>query len=294
MRSEKRARADTTTTGQAAHSVLRLRYELSRLAAQGADPGTAAHAARLLRWAAAWQQQRIARTIAHHDARVGTPSAVARDDENDHDCDDHDETDRKNEPDDECDYDDDCDKRQQQPARLKALPRAGAEARARWALARASGALHKNMCGTGRAAGTSAALRIWNSISVVCQKAGCHALVDLKAARRQARARGSAAFSPGDGCASRSCSADYRRARFRNRQLQQADQVDSGERLLACWPTDCLDFQIYLHDDDYAREKADAARLATDDPTVRFDASDHDCADENDDDDNDDDDDDDD
>ena len=76
--------------------------------------------------------------------------------------------------------------------------------------------------------------------------------------------------------------------RFANRQRAQADQVDSGERLLACWPTDCLDFQIYLHDDDYAREKADAARLATYDSTAQFDASDHDCADENYDDDNDD------
>ena len=67
MRSEKRARAGTTTC-QAAHSILRLRYELSRLAAQGADPETAAHATRLLRWATAWQQRRIARTI----ARIGT------------------------------------------------------------------------------------------------------------------------------------------------------------------------------------------------------------------------------
>ena len=256
MRTKKRARAEHTTECQAAHSILKLRQELSSIAAQ-ADPESAAHAARLLRWAAAWQQLRIARTTAHRDQRQ---------------------------------------QRQQQPptTQLKALPRAGAEARARWALARASGALYKNTCGTGRAAGTSKALRTWNHISVVCDRDGCHALVDLKAARRQARARGSAAFSPGDGCASQSCSADYRRARFRNRQLQQADQVDSGERLLACWPTDCLDFQIYLHDDDYAREKADAARLATDDPTVRFDASDHDCADENDDDDNNDDDDDDD
>ena len=268
MRSEKRARADTTTTGQAAHSVLRLRYELSRLAAQGADPGTAAHAARLLRWAAAWQQQRIARTIAHHDARVGTPSAVAHDDGNDHDCDDHDEIDRKNEPDDECDYDDDCDKRQQQPARLKALPRAGAKARARWALARASGTLHKNTCGTGNAAGTAEALRKWNHISVVCCRSGCYALVDLKAARRQACAQGRANFNPGDGCGGPSCSDDYRRNRFAKRQLAQADKIDSGKRLLARWPTDRTDDKIYVYDKEHASARAAEARQAAERPTA--------------------------
>ena len=163
MRKRKRARTDITES-QAAHSVLKLRYELNHLAAQP-DQKTAAHAGRLLRWAATWQQRRIARTTAHRDARVGTPSAAARDDEIDHDRDDHDKDDDcEDDHEDDDDSNHDCDdtltdqrqqrqQRQQQPQteQLKALPRAGAEARARWALARASGALHKNMCGTLRA-----------------------------------------------------------------------------------------------------------------------------------------------
>ena len=181
------------TTNQAAHSIGRLRFELHKLAALG-NPQTAAHAIRLLRWAAAQQQQRLAKKIAQSDARDDTARAAAQ---NDDDQNDDDKIDCKNEPDDEHDYDDDHEHQQQrQPAQPRAIPRAGAEARARWALARASGALHKNMCGTGNAAGTAEALRTWNHISVVCCRVGCHALVDLKAARRQARAHGRAKLHP--------------------------------------------------------------------------------------------------
>ena len=264
MRKGERAHVDITTS-QAAHSTIKLCYELNRLAAQS-DTKIAAHAIRLLRWAAAHQQQRLARKIAQHDARDGTPSAAAQDEHDDQN--DDDEIDRENEPDDERDYDDDCDQQQQQPARLSALPRAGAEARARWALARASGALYKNRCGTGNAAGTAEALRTWNHISVVCSQDGCHALVDLKAARRQARAQGRANFLPGDGCAGPACSADYRRNRFANRQLAQADQIDSRERLLARWPTDRMDDKIYVHDGEFASAEAAKARQAVKRPTT--------------------------
>ena len=253
------------TTNQAAHSIGRLRFELHKLAALG-NPQTAAHAIRLLRWAAAQQQQRLAKKIAQSDARDDTARAAAQ---NDDDQNDDDKIDCKNEPDDEHDYDDDHEHQQQrQPAQPRAIPRAGAEARARWALARASGALHKNMCGTGNAAGTAEALRTWDHISVVCCRVGCHALVDLKAARRQARAQGRANFTPGDGCAGPSCSADHRRNRFENRQLAQADQIDSGERLLARWPTDRMDKETYVYDNEHASARATEARQAAKRPTA--------------------------
>ena len=253
------------TTNQAAHSIGRLCFELNKLAALG-NPQTAAHAIRLLKWAAAQQQRRIARKIAQSDARDDTARAAAQ---NDDDQNDDDKIDCKNEPNDEHDYDDDCEHQQQrQPAQPRAIPRAGAEARARWALARASGALHKNMCGTGNAAGTAEALRTWNHISVVCCRAGCHALVDLKAARRQARAQGRANFIPGDGCAGPSCSADHRRNRFANRQLAQADQIDRGERLLARWPTDRMDKEIYVYNNEHASTRATEARQAAKRPTA--------------------------
>ena len=88
------------------------------------------------------------------------------------------------------------------------------------------------------------------------------------AARRQTRARGSAAFLPGDGCAGPLCSADYRSTRFGKRQLQQAEQIDNGRRLLARWPTDCLDTQIYILNKDFASARAAEARQAAERPTA--------------------------
>jgi len=121
------------TTNQAAHSIGRLRFELNKLAALG-NPQTAAHAIRLLKWAAAQQQRRLAKKIAQSDARDATARAARA--QNNDDQNDDDKIDCKNEHDDECDYDDDCEHRQQrQLAQPKAIPRAGAEARARWALA---------------------------------------------------------------------------------------------------------------------------------------------------------------
>ena len=87
------------TTNQAAHSIGRLRFELHKLAALG-NPQTAAHAIRLLRWAAAQQQQRLAKKIAQSDVRDDTARAAAQ---NDDDQNDDDKIDCKNEPDDEHD-----------------------------------------------------------------------------------------------------------------------------------------------------------------------------------------------
>ena len=60
-----------------------------------------------------------------------------------------------------------------------------------------------------------------------CATPRCQALVDLLAARRQARAGGRVRFEQGDGCASRRCSADHRPAKSRRRQLAMAAALQS-------------------------------------------------------------------
>eukprot|EP00900_Chrysochromulina_parva_P027576 jgi/Chrpa1/9452/Chrysochromulina_OHIO_Genome00018983-RA len=103
------------TTNQAAHSIGRLRFELNKLAALG-NPQTAAHAIRLLKWAAAQQQRRLAKKIAQSDARDVTARAAAQ---NDDDQNDDDKIDCENEHDDDCDYSNDCDHQQRLPTQLK-------------------------------------------------------------------------------------------------------------------------------------------------------------------------------
>jgi len=149
MHKNKRASAHVNvTTSQAAHSICKLRYNdtsstSSLRRATRRPPHTLSDCSDGQQRSST--QQRLARTIAQHDAREdSTASAAAQDDD---DQNDDDKIDRKDEPDDECDYHDDCNQQQQQPAQLRAIPRAGPEARACWALARASGTLHKNMCG---------------------------------------------------------------------------------------------------------------------------------------------------
>ena len=148
------------------------------------------------------------------------------------------------------------------PGGPQLLPRAGPEDRARWAFARRCGPYHKNQCGTGNAAGTQRALQQMRCLSLVCSTPGCAALVDYKAARRQAKQAGRERFETGDGCAARGCSADPRPARFARRQLAHADRLTEGERLLVRWPRDMSDRDVWVYPAGAAREAAEAARTA--------------------------------
>ena len=150
------------------------------------------------------------------------------------------------------------------------LPRAGPKEWERWSFARASGAFHKNQCGSGNAAGSLDALQQMRCLTLVCLQPGCSALVDYKAARRQAKQAGRVLFEPGDGCAGRApCSDDHRAPRFYDRQLEHAAQLESGERLLVRWPVDREDREIWVYPAEAACSAAASARLALQKPQKR-------------------------
>jgi hypothetical protein len=131
------------------------------------------------------------------------------------------------------------------------------------AFRRRSGGFHKQRCGAGNAAGTREALCRWNTLSMVCSRPGCGAIVDHKVARRQAKQAGRVHFEHGDGCAGPApCSDDHRAARFAKRQRAYAEQLETGERLLIRWPADREDRDIWYYPDEAAASAASAARAA--------------------------------
>jgi hypothetical protein len=150
------------------------------------------------------------------------------------------------------------------------LPRAGPEAWERWDFARASGAAHKNQCGSGNADGSLDALQQMRSLSLVCLRPGCSALVDYKVARRQAKQAGRVSFEPGDGCAGRlPCSDCHKPPRFSRDQRATAAKLESGERLLVRWPLDRDDHEVWAYPMEVARSAAASARLALEEPRPR-------------------------
>ena len=150
------------------------------------------------------------------------------------------------------------------------LPRAGPEDWERWSFARASGAFFKNQCGSGNAVGSLDALQQMRSLTLVCLQPGCSALVDYKAARRQAKQAGRVLFEPGDGCAGRApCSEDHRAPRFYKRQLETAAELESGKRLLVRWPVDRNDREVWAYPAEAVCSAAASARLALQKPRKR-------------------------
>lgn len=141
---------------------------------------------------------------------------------------------------------------------LLLLPRSGPDDWARWEAGRARGPGWRPACGTGNAPGTHASLKQWNHLTMVCCKLGCSALVDYKAARREALRAGRSSFKPGDGCGARSCSRSHRPARFTSRQVAMAAMLKGGKRLLARWPRDRADRDVWVH----GQEATDAAAAA--------------------------------
>ena len=113
------------------------------------------------------------------------------------------------------------------------MARAGPTEWNRWERARASGGAYKNQVDAGNATGSKKALAQARSLTLVCQRPGCNALVDYKAARRQAKQAGRDHFEKGDGCAGPTCSSDHRPARFAKRQREHAGLLEGGKRQLA-------------------------------------------------------------
>ena len=136
----------------------------------------------------------------------------------------------------------------------------GMEARVRWADNRASGWFPTKGVGRGRAPGSEAARQRARTLTAVCLRPGCDALVTMARARQQARAAGRHLLAPGDGCASQTCSRSWRPQRFKRAQRATADAIERGERLLVCWPADASDRDVWVHSPTTARRAAAAAQ----------------------------------
>ena len=118
-----------------------------------------------------------------------------------------------------------------------------AERHTRWDQARARS--RAVFVGRGNAPGSRAVRRTTNSLTYICNRAGCRALVDRGAARREALRAKRVNFMPGDGCASQTCArARFRARRFAQRQLDMRMQVASGARIIVRWPETIADRSI--------------------------------------------------
>ena len=136
----------------------------------------------------------------------------------------------------------------------------GAEARRRWADDRARGWFPTKGVGRGNAPGSEASRQRARTFTLVCSRAGCAALVNRARARQHAHAAGRITFLPGDGCAGRLCSRDFRPKRFARAQRDAAAAIESGERLLICWQRDIRDREVWVQSEGATRRAVEAAR----------------------------------
>jgi hypothetical protein len=137
---------------------------------------------------------------------------------------------------------------------LVTTPWANSEVRARWAARRASGPARRRELdgrgpldpepGQGGAPGSLHGLRYSSALLVCC--GACDSLVDLHAARRQARADRRAIFKAGDGCGSRQCSASHKPAQFARRQRSFAAALQSRRRALVRVPQELSPRNVWL------------------------------------------------
>ena len=77
-----------------------------------------------------------------------------------------------------------------------------------------------------------------HSLTVVCKREGCGALVDLCTAKRQACANQRATYAVGDGCGGPNCAKGrFNKKQFREKQSAIAKALLEGRRRLLSWPS---------------------------------------------------------
>lgn len=79
-----------------------------------------------------------------------------------------------------------------------------------------------------------------------CRRKDCGALIDWRRAKDNARRRGRLTMAKGDGCAGRRCAARHDKAKFARTQRQMAAQLRAGTRVLAAWPADVWDTDVWI------------------------------------------------
>ena len=113
--------------------------------------------------------------------------------------------------------------------------------------------------GTGNHPHSSSALRRTHAVCFPCSTPGCCALVEWQTAKRLAKACGQTDLKHGAGCGSRTCSKDYRAAKFRQRQSSRAAGLLHGEWLLIRRPSVLQPECVWVQS---SRETAMAAAMA--------------------------------
>ena len=95
----------------------------------------------------------------------------------------------------------------------------------------------------GQADGCKAARAIINTLTLVCQR--CGALVDWRCAKKHARRAKRGRIAKGAGCAGKRCTKRFRPVKFAATQRGMADKLVRGERVLAAWPTNVADTEVW-------------------------------------------------
>jgi hypothetical protein len=141
-----------------------------------------------------------------------------------------------------------------------------AETYARWASDRARHHPWGPRALRGYAEGTLDALDVCRSLTLICQREGCGALVHWMTAHRAAKAAGRVAFVIGDGCYGRACSRHFRPSRFKARQRAMATAVCAdlaeGGRNCIEWPQGRNAREVCVLSTQAARAAVDAALAA--------------------------------
>ena len=111
--------------------------------------------------------------------------------------------------------------------------------------------------GTGNAPGCHTALRLAHALTFQCPAPGCKALVNLLAAKRQARAAARNRHTPGDGCASKTCSKTHKPGRHRSRQHVCAQDLLAEHKLLIRPPVQLNSKRVWLINTDDTQHVAE-------------------------------------
>ena len=135
------------------------------------------------------------------------------------------------------------------------------DAPARWTADRASGQWSRN-AKPGMSDAARSARTVARGLTFACTATGCHALVDLRCARRQARSTGRQRLVPGDGCSSRVCAAFFRPGKVASRQGAMAAGLRAATRWLVRWPRRLDVQEVWVCSGEQTHSAADAAIAA--------------------------------
>ena len=97
----------------------------------------------------------------------------------------------------------------------------------------------------GLAQGCEDARAIVNTLTLACRR--CGALVDWRCAKTHARRAKRTGLAKNAGCAGKGCTKQFKPTKFKDTQMRMAAKLLNGGRVLAAWPKDVEDTEVWLH-----------------------------------------------